>query len=82
MLLLLLKILTETVDSANWDIKKMREEPHDWVGRLATNCSNIWAFLDSNGDEGFLADASSAVREQVWLEVCQVLRLSRKYFIL
>eukprot|EP01038_Epipyxis_sp_PR26KG_P013483 gene13483-18091_t len=62
------QILNYIVESCAWDSKKLRESDHEWVGRLIDNCKEAWIYM--NNTEEF-ADASSIVREQVWLEICQ-----------
>lgn len=59
--------LASIVDCA-WDSKKMREQQHDWVDRLVANCRQVWEFIMMSDE---LADSSSLLREQVWLELCQ-----------
>jgi hypothetical protein len=100
------------VEQSGWELKKMREEPHDWVDVLTDNCIDVsgdkcevpshdpqstimcvafsngmvvvtilvmvtvcrvlwlqvWEYMEK-GDE--FAEASTLVREQVWLELCQ-----------
>lgn len=62
------EIVSIMLEQSGWDQKKMREEPHEWVDTLIDNCIDVWEYMEA-GDE--FAEASTLVREQVWLEICQ-----------
>ncbi|CAE7782249.1 VPS50 [Symbiodinium microadriaticum] len=62
------EILQILVEQSGWELKQMREEPHEWVDVLTDNCIDVWEYMEK-GDE--FAEASTLVREQVWLELCQ-----------
>mmetsp|Transcript_3685 Transcript_3685/g.3821 ORF Transcript_3685/g.3821 Transcript_3685/m.3821 type:complete len:1269 (+) Transcript_3685:182-3988(+) len=56
-------------DNSGWEMRKMREDPHEWVDGIVGKCKDVWQYM-GRGEE--FAEASSLVREQVWLELCQV----------
>jgi hypothetical protein len=49
-------------EQSGWELKKMREEPHEWVDILIDHCVEVWEYMEQCDEFG---DASSSVREQV-----------------
>jgi hypothetical protein len=58
------QILTLMTEQSGWELKKMREEPHEWVDSLIDHCVEVWEYMEQCDEFG---DASSSVREQVRL---------------
>jgi hypothetical protein len=56
------QILSLMSEQSGWEVKKMREEPHEWVDILIDNCVEVWEYMEQCDEFG---DASSSVREQV-----------------
>lgn len=50
-----------------WESKKLNADHHEWVDDLIDNCQRVWDYMMLTDQ---FAEASSLVREQVWMELC------------
>jgi hypothetical protein len=63
-------VLSQIAEGA-WDTRKLRAVDA-WVAQLVNQSSDIWAHLGRTGaSEAAFAEAAPAVRETVWMELCQ-----------
>jgi hypothetical protein len=56
-----------TIVDCGWESKKLNADHHEWVDDLVDRCREVWDYMMMTDQ---FAEASSLVREQVWMELC------------
>jgi hypothetical protein len=56
-----------TIVDCGWESKKLNADHHEWVDDLVDRCREVWDYMMLTDQ---FAEASSLVREQVWMELC------------